>query len=230
VEQSDVSLQPPGLAGVVVLAALVLASACSSPTSPSTQVSSVTVTCPSQLLVGQSLFCGATASFAGGGNVGLSTEIDWTSSNTNIASAGPLGLIKGRSRGQVIVSTEYRGVRGSAEVTVLHEDVLQASYFLAFQGYFITGNTVTVWLQGFYGVESAASGQLSMKITDQRDAVIAISSPLTVMRGGDSFVLSTRFTIPVGATEVCRTALLEIGGMTLSSTPPEETRCIPIKP
>jgi hypothetical protein len=181
-------------------------------------------------LVGQSLSCGATANLAGGGRADLSTEIEWTSSDANIASTGPLGAIKGRSRGQVIISTEYRGVRGSAEVTVVHQDVLQASYFLAFQGFFSPGNTVTVWLQGFYGVESAASGQLSMKVTDQNDEVVAINSPLTVMRGGDSFVLSTQFTIPVGATKVCRTALLQIGNVTLSSVPPEETRCIPVRP
>lgn len=219
---------PPWLA---VLAFAILTSACSDgPTSPSTIIS-VTVTCPSQLLVGQSLFCGGIANLAGGGSVDVSTDGVWSSSDANIATASLLGLIKGRSGGQVTISTVYRGVRGSAEVAVSHQDVLQCGNATAYQGDFKTGMTVTMFLQGFYGVESASSGQLSLQVNDQNGALVSTSSPLTVARGGDSFVISSTFTIPVGATLVCRTALLQIGATTLSSVPPfEPLRCIPITP
>lgn len=91
--------------------------------------------------------------------------------------------------------------------------------------------TVTMWLQGFYGVESATSGQLTAQITDQDGTVVATGAPQTVARGGDSFVLSSTFTIPAGATRVCRTALLQIGSKSLSCVPPpEEFRCITITP
>jgi len=230
------SLQPSSIARLAVLASAILTSACSDgPTAPSPIVQpavvSVTVTCPLQLLVGQSLFCGGIANLAGGGRADVFTDGVWTSSDANIATAAVLGLIKGRSGGQVTISTVYRGVRGSAEVTVSHQDVLQCANAVAHQGDFKTGLTVTMFLQGFYGVESASSGQLSLQVTDQNGAAVATNSPLTVARGGDSFVISSTFTIPVGATQVCRTAFLQIGATTLSSVPPfEPFRCIPITP
>lgn len=93
----------------------------------------------------------------------------------------------------------------------------------------MTGTTVTVWLFGFWGVESASSGELSMQMTDQNGDVIASSPPLTVAWGGDSFLLSTTFTIPQGVTTVCRQASLQIAGTTLSAAPPDQ-RCIPVRP
>jgi len=181
--------------------------------------------------VGQNLFCGAIANLQGGGSSVIFTDGLWSSSDPGIATVAVLGLIKGRSAGQVTISTSYRGVQGAASVVVTLQDALQCDNAVADQGQFKTGMTVTMWLQGFYGVESAATGQLNLQVTDQNGGLVAASSPLTVPRGGDSFVISNTFTIPAGATRVCRTAVLQIGTMTLTSVPAAEAfRCTSITP
>ena len=229
-EQPGISFRLLVVRWFAVFAAAVAASACNGPTSPSqSSVVSVTVTCPAQLLVGQSLYCAAVANLTGGGS-SILTETDWSSSDATVASAGTLGLIQGRSAGIVTISTTYHGISGSAPITVLHQDVVQATA-VAQQGPFTTGATATIWMQGFYGVESAAIGQLSLEITDQNGSVVAATAPLTVARGGDSFVLSSTFTIPTGATQVCRATVLRIGAKTLSAVPSSDAlRCISITP
>lgn len=166
--------------GVIVAAMVMTAAACGGgPTSPSMSVRSLAVTCPSQLLIGQSRFCSATAELASGSNVYMRAgDINWVSSNATIASTGYAGLIKGQSGGPVRISGVYAGVSGSADVVVLHQDVLECSNTLSYQGTMQIGTTVTIWIQGFYGVESALSGRLSMQITDQDGEVIARNSPL----------------------------------------------------
>jgi hypothetical protein len=75
-----------------------------------------------------------------------------------------------------------------------------------------------LFLQGFYGVASADSGFLTLVVTDQNGATVSTTQPKLETKGGDSFVLSTTFTIPVGATMVCRAAVLQIGSLTLTET------------
>ena len=57
-----------------------------------------------------------------------------------------------------------------------------------------------------------------MIITDQNDAFVSASEPQIVPKGGDRFVISCTFTVPVGATRLCRTAVLQVGSVTLKST------------
>jgi hypothetical protein len=131
----------------------------------------------------------------------------------------------------VVISTTYRGVQGATPVGVSLQDVLQCDNAVADQGQFKTGMTVTMFLQGFYGVESASSGQLNLQVTDQNGGIVATGAASTVPRGGDSFVISSTFTIPAGVTRVCRTAMLQIGTTTLSSVPATEAfRCTAITP
>jgi hypothetical protein len=95
---------------------------------------------------------------------------------------------------------------------------------------FFAGSTVLMQLGGFYGVASADSGQLSLVITDQNNAVIATSTK-AVSRGGDSFAMSSTFTVPLGTTQVCRKMVLEIGTATLTAVPSADLLpCISVGP
>jgi hypothetical protein len=64
------------------------------------------------------------------------------------------------------VSATYHGQSASAQVLVRAEDILVVTTG-ADQGRFTPGSTVTLWLQGFYDVASAESGELTLRITDQ---------------------------------------------------------------
>ena len=59
----------------------------------------------------------------------------------------------------------------------------------------------------------------ALVVTDQAGATVSTSAPLTVPRGGDSYLISTTFTIPTGTTRVCRTGVLQIGSTTLTVVP-----------
>jgi hypothetical protein len=113
---------------------------------------------------------------------------------------------------------------------VTEEDALRISSGQASQGPFTPGSTVTLWLQGYYSVASAATGRLSLKISDQT-GIISTTTPLTVAKGGDFFLLTSTFVVPETSEEVCRTAVLEIGAVTIAE-PHSKTFplwCIPIR-
>jgi hypothetical protein len=113
---------------------------------------------------------------------------------------------------------------------VTEEDALRISSGQADQGAFTPGSTVTMWLQGYYSVASAPTGRLSLKISDQT-GTITTTVPLTVAKGGDFFLLSSTFVVPDTSVEVCRTAVLEVGAVTIAE-PHSKTFplwCIPIR-
>ncbi len=87
-----------------------------------------------------------------------------------------------------------------------------------------------MWLQGYYSVASAETGLLSLRISDQT-GTIATTSPLTVAKGGDFFLLSRTFVVPQDSVEVCRTAILEVGSVTIAEPKSKafELWCIPIR-
>jgi hypothetical protein len=92
----------------------------------------------------------------------------------------------------------------------------------------IAGTTATMQLGGFYGVSSADSGQLSMVITDQNNTVISTSTK-TVPHGGDSFAMSSTFTVPLGTKQACRQMVLEIGTAILTAIPSADLQpCIAV--
>jgi hypothetical protein len=70
-------------------------------------------------------------------------------------------------------------------------------------------------LQAYYSVASAETGRLSLRISDQSRNV-AGTLPVTVSKGGDFFLLSSTFIVPDDSVEVCRTAVLEIGAVTVA--------------
>jgi len=90
--------------------------------------------------------------------------------------------------------------------------------------------TVTMWLQGYYSVASAETGRLSLRISDQT-GTITTTSPLTVAKGGDFFLLSSTFVVPQDSVEVCRTAILEVASVTIAEPQPSASVrwCIPIR-
>ena len=92
------------------------------------------------------------------------------------------------------------------------------------------GNTVTMWLQGYYSVVSAETGRLSLRISDQTGTVTT-TSPLTVAKGGDFFLLSTTFVVPRDSVEVCRTAVLEVGPVTIAEPKSNASGlwCLPVR-
>ena len=89
---------------------------------------------------------------------------------------------------------------------------------------------MTMWLQGYYSVASAATGRLSLKISDQT-GIITTTAPFTVARGGDFFLLSSTFVVPETSVEVCRTAFLEVGSVTVAEPHSKDFPlwCIPLR-
>jgi hypothetical protein len=193
------------------------------PSGPGTVVLGFDVVCPASIFVGQTGFCFALRK---GTQTGL--DATWASSDPSVASFGPIGSLKGRSAGQIVATATYQGRSESASVSVKAEDVLRVSSAV-FQGIFKVGNTVMMGVGGFYGVASAESGLLNLVVTDQNDVSVSASEPQIVARGGDSLVISHTFTIPAGTTRLCRTAVLQIGSLTLTATGPSEIfPCVPV--
>jgi hypothetical protein len=198
--------------------ALSIASACAdagptTPSPPATQTG-VTLSCSTPtLLAGDLVVCMLRAD-----SVNVSTAAVWTSSDPRIATSQGIGLFVGRSAGQAVLTATYGGQSASAPLTVRLEDVLRATAS-ADQGTFTVGTTVSLWLQGFYGVASADSGTLTLVVSDQTGATVSTSTPLTVPHGGDRYLITTTFTLQPGTTRVCRTGVLQIGSTTLTVVP-----------
>ena len=200
-------------------ASLLVASTCGGrvPTAPLPDAS-LALTCSAPtILAGDSVVCRATLASV---NVGLSTSAVWTSSDPHVAASLGVGLFVGKSEGQATLTATYSGQSVLTPLTVHLQDVLRATA-AAYQGTFKAGTTATMWLQGFYGVASADSGTLTLVITDQTGATVMTSTPLMVPRGGDKYLISTTFTVPLGAIRVCRMVVLEIGSITLTVVPDE---------
>ena len=150
-----------------LIAALSMASACggsgvpTAPSAPSPGTGLALMCSAPTLLAGDLVVCRVTAA-----SVNVSTAAVWTSSDPNIATSQGVGLFMGKSEGQATLTATYSDQSASAPLTVHLQDVLRATA-AAYQGSFKVGTTVTLWLQGFYGVASAGSGTLTLVITDQ---------------------------------------------------------------
>ena len=189
------------------------------PTSPggvtSGEVLALEVSCTDSLLIGQRSPCVALARLRSGQTPVVNPDAMWSSTRPEVVAVDPLGVVNGRSAGQVVVSASYRGREAVATVFVIAEDGLRIDSGQAHQGDFTPGSTVTMWLQGYYSVASAETGRLSLRITDQA-GIVATTAPVTVANGGDFFLLSSTFIVPESSIEVCRTAILEVGSVTIA--------------
>jgi hypothetical protein len=189
------------------------------------------VSCPASLLVGEKGPCIALARLRSGQTPIVSFDATWSSTRPEVVAVDTLGVVNGRSAGQAVVSVSYRSREAAAALVVTAEDALRIASGQAHQGEFTPGSTVTMWLQGYYSVASADTGRLSLRITDQA-GVVTTTPPATVARGGDFFLLSSTFVVPQTSTQVCRTAVLEVGSVTVAEpqSAASALSCIPIRP
>lgn len=96
------------------------------PTSPSSQsnttptLSSVSITCGSATLtsVGQITNCSASAVMSNGSQQNRTSDAQWESSNTAVASVSSSGAVTARANGTTTISATYQGVRGTRTITV----------------------------------------------------------------------------------------------------------------
>jgi hypothetical protein len=201
-------------------------------TSGSPDVLAVEISCPASLLIGERAPCVAVARLRSGQAplISFDPNATWSSTRPDVVVVDALGTVNGRSAGQAVVSVSYRGREATAPIAVTAEDALRIASGQAHQGDFRPGSTVTLWLQGYYSVASAETGLLSLRISDQA-GTITTTSPLTVAKGGDFFLLSSTFVVPPDSVEVCRTAILAVGALTIAESPSGDSglRCIPIR-
>ena len=225
------------LAAVVATVGLTACGDSAPPTSPSgggtgspSDILALEVSCPASLLVGERAPCIAVARLRSGQAPLVSFDATWSSTLPDVAAVDTLGAVTGRSAGQAVVSASYRGRESAAAVAVKAEDGLRIASGQAHQGDFTPGSTVTMWLQGYYSVASAESGRLRLRISDQ-SGTIAGTFPMTVAKGGDFFLLSSTFVVPQTSVEVCRTAILEVGSVTVAEPTSNVSGlwCIPIR-
>ena len=194
------------------------------------QLLALSVSCQPSLLVGESAPCIAVASYRSGRQPLVSFESAWSSSLPDVVSVDNLGVSTGKSPGQATVTAAYGGRRASSVTIVIAEDALRISSGQAQQGDFRPGATVTLWLQGYYSVASADTARLNLKITDE-SGVIATTAPLSVSRGGNSFVMSATFVVPDTSVEICRTAVLQVGPVTVAEPHSKDYPlwCVPVR-
>ena len=220
-----------GIVGIAACGASSVGPTAPSPTpAAGDQLLAVTVSCQAALLIGERAPCIAVASYGSGRQPLVSFESTWSSSRPDVVAVDGVGLSTGKSAGEATVTAFYQGRQAAAVVVVTEEDALRISSGQASQGPFTPGSTVTLWLQGYYSVASAATGRLSLKISDQT-GTITTTAPLTVAKGGDLFLLSSTFVVPDASEEVCRTAVLKVGAVTIAE-PHSKTFplwCIPIR-
>ena len=208
---------------LVAVAATLGATACGSgasavPTSPGggspSDLLAVDVSCPPSLLIGEQGPCIAVARLRSGQSPLVSFDAVWSSTRPEMVAVDALGVVSGRSAGQAVVSASYRGRDGTAPILVTAEDALRIRA-AAQTADIRPGTTVTMYLQGYYSVASAETGRLSLRISDEA-GIITTTSPLTVAKGGDFFLLSSTFVVPQSSAQLCRTAILEVGSVTIA--------------
>ena len=217
--------------------ALCAAAACSdSPTSPSagagvrdSDVLSLELSCQDSLIVGEQAPCIAVAHLRSGGTPLISPLATWSTAQPSVVTVDGIGTLTARAAGQAVVTATYQGRSAQATVVVTFEDALRIKA-AADQGEFRPGTMVTMFLQGYYSVASADVGRLSLRISDQ-DGIVTQTEPTSVARGGDFFLLSSTFVVPQTSTQVCRAAILEVGGVTILAPDPAGSTlaCIPVR-
>ncbi len=67
-------------------------------------------------------------------------------------------------------------------------------------------------------------------IRSDQAGTVAQTTPQTVLKGGDFFLLSSTFVVPQTSSQVCRAAVLEVAGVTISAPDPSVTHaCVQIR-
>lgn len=74
------------------------------------------------------------------------------------------------------------------------------------------GRTISIANYGFYVLASAASGEIVQSIDTAEGASLAPASTLRIVRGSDTWRLTTTFTIPATANSVCARVVMRVDG------------------
>jgi hypothetical protein len=112
--------------GIIVSAATLLI-ACNSTTGPELPPSdapgiSVLTVAPSSATIGGERFVKLTAILSGNGTLGVPlSEVEWFSSDSNVATVRSGGLVEGRKAGRVQIAASWKTAHGSATVVVLNQ-------------------------------------------------------------------------------------------------------------
>jgi hypothetical protein len=226
------------LAAVTLLGAAACGSGAGAvPTSPGgsppgggTDIMALDLSCPASLLIGEKGPCLAVARLGSGQTPVVSFDATWSSTRPDLVGVDALGVVAGRAAGQAVVTASYRGRDATVPIVVTAEDAVRLRA-AAEQGDFRSGSTVTMWLQGYYSVASAETGRLSLRISDQT-GTIATTSPVTVAKGGDFFLLSSTFVVPQNSAQVCRAAILEVAPIIIAEPQSNASGpwCISVRP
>lgn len=198
------------------------------PTGNQADIAAIDVSCPASLLIGQRGPCVAFARLPSGQPVPVLQPL-WSSTQPDVVAVDAVGLVTGRSAGHAVVAASSGGRQGGAAIAVIAADALRIEA-AAEQGEFRPGTTVTMWLQGYYSIDSAETGHLRLRISDQ-DGLVTATEPRVVAKGGDFFLLSSTIVVPPRSTELCRTALLEVGSIAVEEPQSNDSglRCVAVR-
>ena len=83
------------------------------------------VSCPSTLMVGQSLLCTAAGRLRSGGLV--QPRPAWSSTRPEVVTIDAVGIVSARAAGQAVITATYRTQSGSAQISVTAEDALRVT-------------------------------------------------------------------------------------------------------
>lgn len=219
-------LRTPGaLAAASVVAAF--ASGCdgaarspSQPADPSAPVS-VGVTCgEGARFIGEAFPCSAYVSDAGGRTrlVGHLPECSWASRDPSIVGLDPGfagGVFVGVRGGSTDVTATYGGIVGTARVVIEAVDGIKVTAWTSSTAR--VGETAVLRQEVCHSLVSAAVGRVVVRAVSGT-ASIAESS-LEVGGGGCSWRF-LEFTVPAGASRICRTVSLELAARTIEAVVP----------
>lgn len=153
--------------------------------------------------------------------------LEWSSTRPDVVTVELLpGVVIGRASGEARITASYRSSQGSAVISVPATDSLRASTTVE-QGLLRPGGRATWTAQGSYSVQTAASGRLTVSVTDQTNAVLSTESR-TVARGGDFFLFTSSFDIPAASTRVCQLVTLQVGPRAFGDE--STAHCRPVTP
>ena len=151
----------------------------------------------------------------------------WRSSAPTVASVDANGEVTRHSPGQARIDVIYQGRIESTQYTVrVPQDTLELRGG-AFGGLFEPGRTVSISDDGFYVLESAASGRIVQTVTGDRGSIVGTPAVFAIRKGSGEWNLKSTFTVPSTATSVCSrvTMTLDASSRVFETTP----SCSPIR-
>lgn len=169
---------------------------------------SVEVRCLTPLLIGEVESCVAIAHLSSGEAPSVHAD-SWSASPPGIVTIDEQGAVRATQDGQAVVTATYRGSKADTVVSVSKADAIRLSS-LSPASALSVGKSVTFRATGFYSVDSAPTGLLSLVVRDQSGPLTS-TSPVVLARGGDAFALATSLVVSASSTRLCQTVVLMVG-------------------